>query len=298
MITYNHEKYILKALNSIISQSVYGFNVELIISDDCSVDNTWKKIDEAISDLPGNITLKLFRHEKNKGMMENFSFALSQCTGKYIALCEGDDYWTDTEKLRLQIEFMESNPDFSICFHNADIINPYGEIGSFCHLSKTIFSGDDLLRQWLMPTASVMIRNKISENIPEYFRISTHGDLALFLFIAQFGKIKYLNRTMSAYRLHQQGVTRSVFKGIEHNSAHIDQCIAMANYFYPNYKSGLQKRISEYCISTSYLYARNKKKAMSKKFFRQALKSNSMVVFKKFKYTLRIGLMLIFLNEE
>jgi glycosyltransferase involved in cell wall biosynthesis len=101
MISYNHEHFIEEALVSITNQKT-TFPFELIISDDASREGTNEKILKATKNLPKHITLKYFRHQENLGMYKNFEFALNACSGKYVSVCEGDDYWIDNDKLQKQ----------------------------------------------------------------------------------------------------------------------------------------------------------------------------------------------------
>ncbi|MDO9260985.1 MAG: glycosyltransferase, partial [Flavobacteriaceae bacterium] len=104
MITYNHENYIQQAIEGVLMQTC-NFEVELIIANDCATDKTDEVIQEIIKNHPNSSWIKYTNHSQNKGMMPNFIWAMQQCKGKYIALCEGDDYWTDPLKLQKQVEF-------------------------------------------------------------------------------------------------------------------------------------------------------------------------------------------------
>ena len=104
MITYNHEKFIKEALESIFSQKT-NFHYELIISNDCSTDNTDEVIKKIIDKNENGSLINYTNHHKNKGMIPNFLWSIQQAKGKYIALCEGDDYWTDPYKLQKQVDF-------------------------------------------------------------------------------------------------------------------------------------------------------------------------------------------------
>ena len=115
LITYNQENYIQKAIKSIFDQEV-GFPIEVIISNDCSSDNTHQKIEEILKDATNGLVVRYYNHKDNLGMMRNFSFAINECKGKYIAYFEGDDYWDYPKKLQTQVDFLEQNPDFEICW--------------------------------------------------------------------------------------------------------------------------------------------------------------------------------------
>src|ERR1700733_14979577 len=113
MITYNHEKYVEQAIKSIVTQKV-NFDFELVIGEDFSTDNTLaicKKYSARYPDI-----IKLLPSDKNHGLMGNAVRTLNACTGKYIAMCEGDDYWCDPYKLQKQVDFLETNSDYTICF--------------------------------------------------------------------------------------------------------------------------------------------------------------------------------------
>lgn len=114
-ITYNHEPYIAKCIEGVLMQKV-NFPIEFIIAEDCSTDGTRAICEDYARRFPDVIRLVL--SEKNVGALPNERRALGMARGRYVALCEGDDYWTDECKLQKQVDFLESNPDYTICFHN------------------------------------------------------------------------------------------------------------------------------------------------------------------------------------
>lgn len=200
-ITYNHEKYIRDAIEGFLMQQT-SFNYEVIIADDCSTDNTDAIIKEYIQKHPKGNIIKYFRHEKNIGMMPNFVFALRQCTGKYIALCEGDDYWTDPLKLQKQVDFLEANPEFAICYHKVKVLKDGIFVDDFITSDEVPDEADfnDLLKQNFMHTPSVVFRNNIDIELFEKATNVGLGDYFLHLYNAHFGKIKRLNEYMAIYR--------------------------------------------------------------------------------------------------
>ena len=208
MITYGHECYIKQAIESVLMQKV-DFKVELVVADDCSTDKTNSIVNFLKDNYPNGNWIQYTRHEQNKGMMPNFMWALKQCRGKYIALCEGDDYWTDPFKLQKQVGFLEKNPDFNMCFHRANILN--GQRLSLQHIpepyDKTPFYYSDLLKNHnFITTASVVLRNTPLFEIPTWFKEINFGDLALYKLVSQNKKIKCLNDIMGVYREHEQGL--------------------------------------------------------------------------------------------
>lgn len=120
MITYGHEQYIAEAVHGVLMQDT-DFEIELIISNDKSPDNTDAVVRKIISEhAKGNI-IKYTSHQENLGMIKNFNWTLNQTKGKYIAICEGDDYWTDPLKLQKQVDLLQNNPNAKFCFTDVDI---------------------------------------------------------------------------------------------------------------------------------------------------------------------------------
>lgn len=201
MITYGHEKYIRQAIEGVLMQEC-DFEVELILSNDCSPDQTDKVIQEILSNHPKASSIKYFKHEKNIGMMANFIFAMQECHGSYIALCEGDDYWTDPLKLQKQIIFLQDNKDYVLCFHPVNVLKINGQIvNDFItkvpenyETIETLASSGNYIH-----TPSVVFRNIISD-FPFEFEQTPIGDYFLYLMLAQYGKLKCLETKMAVYR--------------------------------------------------------------------------------------------------
>lgn len=122
MITYGHENYIHEALNGILSQET-NFEIELVIANDCSPDNTDAIINDIISSHPKGNLIKYTRHTENLGIMPNLLFAIEQCQGEYIAMCEGDDYWIDNKKLQKQVELIEADKNLGLVYTGVKFFN-------------------------------------------------------------------------------------------------------------------------------------------------------------------------------
>lgn len=183
MITYGHEKYIKKAIEGVLMQKC-NFKFELIISNDCSPDNTNNIVNENLLFDNKNI-IKYTRHEHNMGMMNNFLWTLNQCKGNYVALCEGDDYWTDPLKLQKQVDFLESNLDYVLCFHQVKILKPEGVlVNDFITKVPEHYENQDTLARLgnYIHTPSVVFRNVIN-HYPNQLNRSPIGD---FFFVYAF----------------------------------------------------------------------------------------------------------------
>jgi len=205
MITYNHEMFIAEAIEGVLMQEV-DFEVELIIADDCSFDRTQEIVKGYIDNHPKGNWITYTRHDQNKGMMANFIWAVNQCKGDYIALCEGDDFWTDPYKLKKQVDFLENNPDFSIVSHLAKKIRDDEEnftiIGK---LKKDIYEiHESQSRFYALPTASLVFRN--IESYPDWIYKVYGGDRALIYICTQLGNLKVMDFVGSIYRKHNGGV--------------------------------------------------------------------------------------------
>ena len=207
MITYNHEAYIEQAIQSILAQNC-DFDVELIISNDKSTDETDAVIKRLIdnTNIPQHISITYHYHQQNKGMMDNFIWTLNQASGKYIALCEGDDYWTDPLKLQKQLDFLEGNADFSICGSLAKRIHEDLPLQDDMEGEAGVFVQKDLGERNFIPTCSALIKTEYVANLPSWFIDCPIGDWPLFLLCANHGKIKMFNEQMVVRRIHQGGV--------------------------------------------------------------------------------------------
>jgi glycosyltransferase involved in cell wall biosynthesis len=202
ILTYNQEKYILETLNGVFSQKI-NFKCEILLFDDNSTDRTVEIIQEYLkTNSSVYFTFFLNVNSSNLGVSKNFHLALSTCKGKYIAMCDGDDYWSDSNKLQKQVEFLEMNNDFFICYHNANILfnGDFKEDNLIEKKISQISTYHDLLYFGnYMQTSSVVFVNKLDQ-FP--FELFLHlCDYIIWFWISQFGKIYRFNENMSVYRV-------------------------------------------------------------------------------------------------
>jgi glycosyltransferase involved in cell wall biosynthesis len=206
MITYNHGPFVAQAIESILMQET-TFDYEVVIGEDCSTDHTRDIVIDFKNRFPDKITLLL--NETNLGMEENFAKTLRACKGEYIAILEGDDYWTSAQKLQKQVSFLESHPECATCFHNVRMFHEDGSREPWIHCpdsQKEMSSLEDILTGHWIATCSTMYRRAIVNVLPEWFRGLMIIDWPLHILSAQQGKIGYINEIMASYRLHQGGV--------------------------------------------------------------------------------------------
>lgn len=214
--TYNHEPYIVQMLEGALQQKT-TFPFEIVVGDDGSTDGSPAIIQEYANKYPDQI--RAFVHPHNLGPQHprefagrnNVLFLLKACQGQYVALCEGDDYWTDPYKLQKQVEFMDAHPDFAICHHNVRVTY---EDGSPEHLfnapsQQELSTIKDLLEdRWFMATASLLYRNLfITQDFAPWHAKAAAGDWALVLQLAATGDIGYLPDVMGVYRKHSAGLS-------------------------------------------------------------------------------------------
>jgi len=211
-LTYNHENYISQALEGFLMQKT-TFPIEIIIHDDASTDNTTNIIREYENKYP-DIIKPIYQNENqwSKGIRPSSTYVWPCTKGKYIALCEGDDYWTDPYKLQKQVDFMEANTEYSMCFHLVENFYQDGSKPSFIYPYKKrqqpIYSLQDVLKYFFINTCSVIYRldNKI---LPEWFSKHMLGDYTLHLLYADKGKIRLIPEVMARYRIHSGGIWSS-----------------------------------------------------------------------------------------
>jgi len=217
MVTFNHQEYIAQAVESVMMQKT-DFTVHLFIGEDFSSDNTKDTCQSLKNKYPDQISLVL--NDKNLGPNKNAKNIYEACFNsgaKYIAMLEGDDYWTDPLKLQKQVDFMEGNPDYGICFHN---VRQENDFNSKKHLipgikKDTDFTLNDYVLNNKTATCSIVFKNDVFEtDIPKWFSKLPFGDLGLILMVLKKyqGKGRVLKEEMAVYRIHGEGVHGSFHK--------------------------------------------------------------------------------------
>ena len=181
------------------------FDFEIVVADDCSTDGTTEILRQYHQRWPAKIK-PLFR-DKNVGPGQNFGDSLEHCRGEYVACLEGDDYWTDPDKIRLQVEYLDQNPDCAFVHHAVDHISwPGGEnLGTFPTrpFRKERPDSRTLTMVNFIQTCSVMFRRKWLPPLDEHYRNLKLGDWPLFVLLSQRGWIGFIDRAMAHYRIHR-----------------------------------------------------------------------------------------------
>lgn len=241
--TFNHGEYVHKAIESFLTQKTI-YNFEIIIHDDASTDNTTLILNEYKEKYPTIIRLLL--QDKNKYIDGKRAIILAQkmARGKYIAICEGDDYWCDNKKLQIQIEFLEKNKDYFISCHNAFYVEDKKEVKDKLKLSvkyQKDFSKEELTKgEGFLLTLSWVFRNEIDlNNIPESLNV-VNLDYFLTSIFGLYGKSKYHAEIKpAAYRIHNGGVW-SLVNSQERRAQNIYTNFSLYQYHRHN-KTGYEK---------------------------------------------------------
>ena len=206
MITYNHERFIGQAIESVLAQDA-GFPVELVIGEDCSTDGTRRICEAFAASHPQRI--RLLASTRNLGLLANYMRTWEACRGDYIATIDGDDFWMASNKLATQVNLLESNARLSMCFHNARLADENGTLTNEVNDSTSVpreMSFRDFMENGLfMPTATVMFRGGLFRRLPEWMRKLAFEDWPTHVLHATRGPIAFVPQTMSAYRIHPQG---------------------------------------------------------------------------------------------
>lgn len=244
ILSHNHEKYIEKSINSVLSQST-TYSYELLLFDDGSIDNTQNVINEYYNKYPSKI--KIFCFNECKGPVYRAKQIYGNCKYKYIAWLDADDYWTYHSKLQIQLDFLENNPEYSGCFHDALIhciegsenniqaklqsLKKYRYYSQFNHYEDE-FTPNLLISRNIIPTASLVFKNMDFNNFFNNYKFQIFSfSWAFQLEIIKGNKFKYFNRCWSVYLDHEEGLSKkfsaekftlnniSILKYLKNNSA-------------------------------------------------------------------------------
>ena len=254
MITYNHGEFIAQAIESVLMQKV-NFQIELIIGDDCSSDNTRQICMDYQAKYPKIIKLRL--PAKNQGAIVNVVGNLNLCKLKYIAMLEGDDYWTDPCKLQKQVDFLEANTHIVGCFHDVINVDENNIVlkENFYESHQKIYKQSDCVRMGgAYATCSLVFRSIAIKNIPEW-ALKGMSDYVLDLLITEYGDIAHIGENMGAYRIHRGGAWQGnkLHKNLEETVRRYRICLTVPK-FKRKYGSHFNKLISEFSLQISKEY--------------------------------------------
>jgi glycosyltransferase involved in cell wall biosynthesis len=220
LITFNHEPYIDEAVESVLAQRT-AFDVEVLVGEDGSTDRTRGLLDALRARSPGALTL--LPSSPRLGGPANLARTLAACRGQYVAILEGDDYWTSPAKLQRQADFLDGRPECAMVFHDvrvieesppaperaADVARLRRQLARQAAAGRDTIPRDALLRECVVPMGSVMLRRAACPPIPDWYRRSAIGDWPLHALAAEGGAIGYINEALGVYRIHDRGASWS-----------------------------------------------------------------------------------------
>lgn len=231
-LVYNHEPYLRKCLDGFVNQKC-NFEYEVLIHDDASTDNSASIIKEYEEKYP-NIIKPIYQKENqhSKGVKISATYLYPRAQGEYLAWCEGDDYWTDENKLQKQIDFLDEHMDFSACVHAATFNNIVeNRKASFPRIKQSRrFSLDEIIKGGgqIFSTNSLVLRKKIRDEMPTCFVAKGFGDYQLFIYAAIRGGVWCFNENMSVYNWQTStSWSRMTFNNLEKRKDHFNEVIRM-----------------------------------------------------------------------
>ena len=210
-ITYNHDKFIGEAIDSWLEQKI-DFKIEIVIGDDCSTDNTVLEIKKY---LKSNNYIKLIERGKNIGFMNNFIDTYKQCNGKYIAICEGDDYWSDKNKLQMQVDFLENNKDYVLTHTNVFTLNNENKLTQL--KPDNYCSKNNIYNKNEISTLTAVFRN-FNLDFSEKWSQFMMADWPLWISLSEKGRFKYFGDKTGVWNVGRF----NKYKMLMHN--YIDAC--------------------------------------------------------------------------
>ena len=247
--TYQHINYIKQCLDSILMQKT-NFEFEVLLGDDESTDGTREICIEYAKKYPEKIRLFLHRRENvifiNGAATGRFNllFNFTKAKGKYIAMCEGDDYWTDPYKLQKQVDLLESNPNFSACYHSVNWLENGKEHIYSPTIKKEYYDENDVLQNILQNTiCATVFRKDVIVDKMHYISEIPYGDMMIHALSARYGNIAYIDEPMATYRRHAGGIYSGA-SDYERNKNTIKSLIIIRNSFHYEHNANLNSRLA------------------------------------------------------
>jgi glycosyltransferase involved in cell wall biosynthesis len=205
VLTHNHAAWIEQALDSALAQRA-PFEFELLVADDFSTDGTREKVLAYADRYPDRI--RTFLRDRNLGVAGIWLQAARECRGEYIAILEGDDFWTSPDKLARQVALLDSHPGWSSCFHRATLFfddDSRPSRPATPAFAKDVFGLDDILRSCFLPFLTVVFRREVLATLPEWLFEYRWFDWLFHIWCAQRGGIGFLDEDLASYRVHVGG---------------------------------------------------------------------------------------------
>lgn len=281
--TFNMEAFIAKGLDSWLAQKT-SFPIEIVISDDGSEDKT-RDIVQDYMKVHSNIRLVCTGHI---GKMPNFIRSMQECRGKYVALCDGDDYWIDDYKLQKQFDFMESNPEFSMCFTNSWVLNL--ETGEKKIAKKQLWDtattegllahrDNDNVQMSPGHTSTFFFRNGLVDKYPEWMYGDVMTDFPTYMLLSRYGKAKFINEITSVYNHRLEGVSSKGWNPITSTKRRIFVYENVNRDFNYRYRRIIKPILADYYWGLGKHIYKNRSKLESLVYFLKTFCYNPRIIF-------------------
>jgi glycosyltransferase involved in cell wall biosynthesis len=212
LLTYNHERFIAQALDSVLGQRT-AFPFEVLVTEDCSTDRTREILADYAARRPA--TLRLFLSPQNLNTNEVVTRALDAARGELVAFLDGDDYWSTDTKLQRQADFLDAHPECVLCYHHVAVLHDGSDAPPDARIiaeRKPFADGHDILEHNFIPGCSALIRRAAITPMPAWYRDAEWGDWPLYIVAARHGLLGYIPETMGVYRQHAGGYWSSASK--------------------------------------------------------------------------------------
>lgn len=259
IITYRQEDFIIESLTGALAQKLNG-SYEVVVGDDLSPDSTPQLIASIVRT---DKRIKMLDSVRNLGMHGNWARTIEACKGEYIALCEGDDFWNESDKLQKQIDLLEQHPDAAACFSNAFVINEEGAVSEYPYVDKeygTIKAEDFFkLNKNPIPTCTLVFRSSYFDGFPKAYFDSPFADWILHTLLIQKGDYIYLPEKTATYRKHGGGV----WSGIQEEKQLLNKLKALRiihSLVEPSFKIDVSSAIRTQLDDLLYFYREQGKK--------------------------------------
>ena len=239
IITYNHCGYVGRAIESVLKQKV-DFAYEIIIGDDCSTDGTQEIVRDYQRRYPDRIQIILHptRYKGIPGRLNNVT-NLYACRGQYVAMLDGDDYWVSDNKLQRQVDYLEQHPDYVLTFHDIKVVSEDDESDTHYDSERrpkphqgTSFTHREVAEGWFIQTSTMLFRNHLIGEFPDWFWQICSADYAIQLLVSQQGKTKLLDTLEAVRWVHGQSFSTTYWKDIlVQNKLMIDDLLVFSEHF-------------------------------------------------------------------
>ena len=249
-LVYNHEPYLRQCLEGFVMQKT-NFRFEAVVHDDASTDGSAAIICEYAKKYP-DIIKPIYETEnqysKHDGSLRKI--VNSSCKGKYIALCEGDDYWIDPLKLQKQVDFMEAHPDYMLCGTNGLVLWD-GGINAPEYFNRNFTNRElmpeDVIGRWSFPTASLLFKRNLLDLVSEFKCKTYNGDIRLILVALANGRIWSLSDVTTVYRRNNNvnSSTNRIKKRKDHNDFYIGQMLKLYSAYNEYTENRFEKIVSK-----------------------------------------------------